>query len=331
MNKRVLVLGSAGMLGHKVCELLSSYSKRLDFGLDGSERVEGVYTKYMTEEERASNNAQNSSVKSISGFEVIAAFRVAPQELESCYRGVHILDKVDVLDDSTLRKTFIEVRPDIVINCIGIVKQLNEAYDRYLSVAINSFLPHRLSRLGDEYNARLYHISTDCVFNGKKGMYQESDLSDAEDIYGKSKFLGETDDTEMNALTLRTSIIGRELKSSTHGLLEWMIKQQGKKIKGFTKAIYTGFTTTEFTHVLIRLINEYPTLHGLYHLASDPISKYDLLNLINDIYELDVVIEPDNEFVCDRSLVMTRFKEATSYCAPTWGKMITDMRNEKGY
>ncbi len=289
MGKRVLILGSGGLLGHKVCELLG-----------------------------------------LAGFEVIAAFRKAPSELESCYRGAHILDNVDVLDDNALRKAFIESRPDIIVNCIGIVKQLNEAYDRYLSVAVNSFLPHRLSRLCDEHNARLFHISTDCVFSGKKGMYRETDLSDAEDLYGKSKYLGETDETETRALTLRTSIIGPELKSSTHGLVEWMLKQKGKTIKGFTKAIYTGLTTTEFARVLIWLINEHPTLHGLYHLASEPISKYDLLHLINDAYKLNVTIQADSEFICDRSLDMTRFKEKTGYNTPSWDKMIADMQNEKG-
>lgn len=290
MGKRILVLGGAGMLGHKVCQLLPQQ-----------------------------------------GFEVFAAFRNAPaSSLMPFYQNVQIVDNIDVMNDAALNKAFNTAKPDVVINCIGIVKQLNEAYDRYLSVAINSFLPHRLSRLCQDFNARLIHISTDCVFSGEKGSYCETDESDAKDLYGKSKYLGETDDTEKNAITLRTSIIGHELKSDTHGLLEWFIKQENKRVKGFKKAIYTGFTTTELINIMVRLINQHPELYGLYHVASDPISKYDLLHLINDIYKLNVTIEADNDFFCERSMIMPRFTEVTGYKAPSWKQMILEMYKEKG-
>lgn len=287
MDKRILVLGGGGMLGHKVCELLPAQ-----------------------------------------GFDVYAAFRKLPAEPAACYQSVHLLDGIDVLNDTALKQAFAQSKPDVVINCIGIVKQINEAYDRYLSVAINAFLPHRLNRLCQEYGARLIHISTDCVFDGKRGRYQETDLSDAEDLYGKSKYLGETDETETNAVTLRTSIIGPELKTNTHGLLGWMLEQEGKTIKGFKKALFTGFTTAELTRIMTVIIKQQPSLSGLYQVASNPINKFDLLTLINDIYKLNVTIVPDENFVCDRSLVMQRFTAQTGYVAPSWEKMIMDMYNQ---
>jgi dTDP-4-dehydrorhamnose reductase len=261
-------------------------------------------------------------------YTVFAALR-APITPSIFPDNVKTLYGIDVLNDTALTQLFTQVQPDIVINAIGIVKQLNAAHDRYLSVAINAFLPHRLSKLCQSYNARLIHISTDCVFNGEKGMYVESDLSDAEDLYGKSKFLGETDETEINAITLRTSIIGHEIKSHTHGLLEWMLQQNGKPIKGFTRAFFSGFTTNELANVIILLIDQHPKLHGLYHVASERISKYDLLGLIREIYNLNIDITPDANLQCDRSLSMQRFIEATGYHAPTWPSMIQAMHDKR--
>lgn len=263
-----------------------------------------------------------------SSFNVIAAVR-SPIATAIFPSKVKVIANIDVLDDAALSQLFQQVQPDVVINAIGIVKQLDAAYDRYLSIAINAFLPHRLSKLCQPYNARLIHISTDCVFSGDQGMYVETDISDAQDLYGKSKYLGETDESEKNAITLRTSIIGHEIKDHTHGLLEWMLQQQGKAIKGYTKAFFSGFTTTELTNIIIQLINQHPDLHGLYHVASDRISKYDLLHIIRDIYDLNIDISADAQLHCDRSLSMQRFSKATGYQAPSWAAMIKAMHDER--
>jgi dTDP-4-dehydrorhamnose reductase len=160
-------------------------------------------------------------------------------------------------------------------------------------------------------------------------MYRESDFSDARDLYGKSKFLGETDETETAALTLRTSIIGRELGETSHGLLEWFLAQEGKRVKGFSQAIYSGFTTHELARIIALVIRKHPALSGLYQVASQPISKFDLLQLIRDCYRLNIEIARDDEFACDRSLVMDRFQQATGYTSPDWTRLIADMRADE--
>jgi dTDP-4-dehydrorhamnose reductase len=170
----------------------------------------------------------------------------------------------------------------------------------------------------------MIHFSTDCVFSGKKGNYRESDASDAEDLYGRSKYLGEV--SEPNCLTLRTSIIGREL-SRTQGLLEWFLSQRGT-IKGFRKAVFSGFTTLEMSRIVEKLLVEYPEAAGIYHVSSDPISKYGLLMLIKDKMGLETIIEPDDAYHCDRSLDSSRFRQEFQYTPPTWVEMVEELVQE---
>jgi dTDP-4-dehydrorhamnose reductase len=217
------------------------------------------------------------------------------------------------------------VRPDVVINCIGIVKQDAAAKDPIPSIAINSLFPHQVAAMCARSNARLIHISTDCVFSGRGGNYRESDTPDAEDLYGRSKLLGEV--TEYDSLTIRTSIIGRELRSR-YGLLEWFLAQNGKTVRGFTRAIFSGFTTRALARILGDIIERRPALHGLWHVASAPISKFDLLSLIKSVYDVNIAIEPDPTFVCDRSLNGDRFREATGFTPPSWPDMIRDMHDD---
>ncbi len=214
-----------------------------------------------------------------------------------------------------------EVRPEIVINCIGIIKQSEQAQHPLISIEINALWPHRLAAVCKACGARLIHISTDCVFSGRKGGYIESDTSDAEDLYGRSKFLGEVD--YPNAITLRTSIIGRELKTR-FGLMEWFMSQKGA-IKGFTKALYTGFTTDELSRIILDVVAPRTDLRGLWHVSSEPISKYDLLLIARTALGMDLEIVPDSEFVCDRSLDSGRFRLATGYRPPSWEEMISEM------
>lgn len=284
---KILVLGGGGMLGHKLCQLLPNY-----------------------------------------GFGVVATLRRANHTrplIPAVYDAVELIANVDVLNDARLEQTLASSGADVVINCIGIVKQLPTADDRYLSVAINSWLPHRLAKWCGEHGKRLIHISTDCVFDGLTGMYHEGDHSDARDLYGKSKYLGETSASETSAVTLRTSIIGRELVDPGHGLLEWLLAQQGRKIKGFARAIYTGVTTHELARAIVTLINADIPWGGLYQVASAPINKFDLLQLIRRVYGLDVAIERDEQFICDRSMVMDRFAKETGYVVPSWEEMIQEM------
>lgn len=213
-------------------------------------------------------------------------------------------------------------RPDTVINCIGVVKQLPTAKDALPSIAINALFPHRLAELCQAADTRLIHLSTDCVFSGRKGNYVEGDVSDAEDLYGRTKFLGEV--SSEGCLTLRTSMIGRELETS-HGLLEWFLSQEGKTIRGYKRAIFSGFTTNALTEVIAQIIAEYQDVHGVWHVASEPISKFDLLSLVKQIYRLEIQIEPDETVVCDRSLNAERFRKATGFVPPSWPDMIEQM------
>jgi dTDP-4-dehydrorhamnose reductase len=218
------------------------------------------------------------------------------------------------------------LQPEAIINCIGLVKQLPLANDPVAAIEINALFPHRLAQIAGGVKARLIHFSTDCVFSGKKeSPYTENDQSDAEDLYGRSKFLGEVSHGP-HTLTLRTSIIGRELHSG-HGLVEWFLGQ-AQKVKGYRKAIFSGLTTGTMATLLIEHVLPNPQLTGIYHVSSEPISKYDLLRLINDVYGRGIEIEPDTQVICNRALDSSRFRAETGFKPPTWPEMIQAMRND---
>jgi dTDP-4-dehydrorhamnose reductase len=216
-----------------------------------------------------------------------------------------------------------ETRPDVLINCVGIVKQLASANDPLVAIPINSVFPHRLARLSDLIGARVIHVSTDCVFTGRKGSYVESDTPDAEDLYGRSKLLGEID--YPNAVTLRTSIIGREI-ATRNGLVEWFLAQSGR-VRGYRRAIFSGLTTDELVRVIADRIIARRDLRGVYHVSVDPISKFDLLTIVKEIYGTDTEIDPDDSVAIDRSLNSDRFRAATGYSPTPWRNLITQMRS----
>lgn len=234
----------------------------------------------------------------------------------------HLLPGVDVENADALSEVLNRIRPDVVVNCIGLVKQFAEAGDPLLALPINAMLPHRLARLCSLLGARLIHISTDCVFNGRRGAYRESDISDADDLYGKSKFIGEVD--YPHAVTLRTSIIGHEL-SSRHGLIEWFLAQEGR-VNGYTRVRFSGLPTVELSRVVRDFVLPKDSLRGVYHVASAPIAKYDLLKLVARIYEKHIEIIPDDSVVIDRTLVADRFREATGYVPPDWEELVWIMK-----
>ncbi len=236
-----------------------------------------------------------------------------------------LVEGVDANNFEAVVEAVSKVEPEVIINCIGIIKQLRESQDPIRSLSINSLFPQRLALLCRARKVRLIHISTDCVFSGLKGSYREDDIPDAEDLYGQTKFLGEVG--EPPALTLRTSIIGRELRT-TSGLIEWFLSNRNGKVRGFTKAMYTGLTTIAISKVVRSLIRDFPTLSGTYHLSSERISKYDLLTLVRNAYNLRVEILPDESVIIDRTLNSERFRQATGFQPPSWAAMIGEMAED---
>lgn len=279
---KILVLGASGMLGNAMLRVLSESDDCVVYGTL-----------------RSSNAALRAK---------------APRA--RLIHGVHV-DQSD-----SLLAAFAQSRPDVVINCVGLVKQLPNAEDPLDAIPINSLLPHRLARMCELAQARLIHVSTDCVFSGKHGNYAETDLADAQDVYGRSKLLGEVD--YPHAITLRTSIIGHELRNA-HGLVDWFLSQT-KVVMGYAGAVFSGLPTCELATVVRDFVIPNAALRGLYHVAADPISKLDLLQLVNREYGKGLQIEPDDKVKIYRSLNATRFKEATGYVAPAWPELVARMR-----
>jgi dTDP-4-dehydrorhamnose reductase len=229
---------------------------------------------------------------------------------------------IDVRSADRLIEVVADFRPQAVVNAVGVVKQRSTAKASIPSLEINALLPHRLAVICQAVGARLIHMSTDCVFSGSRGGYTEDDVSDAQDLYGRSKFLGEVH--EHHSVTLRTSIVGTEL-SRKKSLIEWYLSQRGM-IVGYKRAIYTGFTTLEMARIIERILLQHLDLFGLWHVASAPISKYELLSILNEhLGRRDVEIVPDEEFVCDRSLSGERFSKRIGYVAPDWHEMLREL------
>lgn len=237
------------------------------------------------------------------------------------FHGGNAYAGIDVRHEASLLSVLTDFRPGAVVNAIGIVKQRPTASESIPSLEINALLPHRLALFCKAIGARLVHLSTDCVFSGRTGSYREADPSDAGDLYGRTKFLGEVH--AEHCVTLRTSIIGKELARKT-GLFEWFLAQRGQ-IKGFRKAIFSGFTTIEMSRVIERLLVNFPRAAGLYHVSSDPITKYDLLTMIKERLALPVEIVPDDDFRSDRSLDSSRFRAEFGYVPPTWDAMLEEL------
>jgi dTDP-4-dehydrorhamnose reductase len=232
---------------------------------------------------------------------------------------------VEATDIWRLREVIRSMQPDVVINGIGVVKQDERSEDVIRSVEINALLPHQLAKICEAAGSRLVHISTDCVFSGQRGNYREDDVADATDIYGRTKLLGEV--ASPGCITLRTSMIGLELKRRK-SLIEWFLAQRGT-IRGYTRAIYSGLTTMELARVIQRLLEAFPELEGLYHVASEPISKYQLLQMLaGALGRTDVAIEPYGGFVCDRSLCGEKFEHAIGYRAPSWQEMVAELAQQ---
>jgi dTDP-4-dehydrorhamnose reductase len=234
-----------------------------------------------------------------------------------------ILGDIDVLQDEMLTRAIDRADPDLVINAVGVVKQLQAAKEPISSITTNSLLPHRVAALCAKRGARLIHMSTDCVFSGRTGPYAEDSPADAEDLYGRSKLLGET--VGKGCLTIRSSIVGRELRGRS-GLIEWFLSQRGGRATGYAGALYTGLSTSLMADLIGDLAINHPDLDGIWHVASEAISKYELLMLVNRHYGLGIELTRDDSVVIDRRLDGSRFRTRTGFSAPSWDAMIAQMR-----
>lgn len=239
--------------------------------------------------------------------------------------GAQLVSGIDIEHPDMLAKLLDLIKPEVVINCAGLTKHKPEAEDPLIAVPINTLIPHRLAGLCKLIGARLIHVSTDCVFSGKQGKYTEDDFPDAHDVYGKTKVLGEV--IYSHAITLRTSTIGHELQNK-YGLLDWFLSQEGR-CKGYTRAVFSGLPTVVFAQIVRDYVIPHPELSGLYHVAAQPINKFDLLKLIAEIYGKSIDIIADNKLVIDRSLDASRFQTATGYIAPQWPDLIKLMHSYK--
>ena len=238
------------------------------------------------------------------------------------------LYKIDYKNKNNIKKVFNEIKPNLIINCIGIVKQLINNNNHSEVIRVNSFLPHYLAEQANtQKKIRFIHFSTDCVFSGSKGNYLATDLPDVQDIYGRSKILGEL--TYANTLTLRTSIIGHELQTK-YSLLNWFLSQK-KSVKGYKNAIFSGLTALEIAKVLDKFIIPKKNLSGLYHLSGNAISKYDLLNLIKSVYKKDIKIIIDKNVKINRSLNSNLLQKQTGYKPSNWTKLIQEMFEFNNY
>ena len=284
----ILVLGGDGMLGHKIFQRLRASAATM------------------------------------------CTVRGNPPPRVDLLAGTDVIRGVDLMHLDRTAELLADLRPKFVINCAGIIKQRAESSDPIPSLTINSLLPHCLAAWCARWNGRLIHFSTDCVFSGsvsssRQGGYREDDPSDAADLYGRSKFLGEVD--APNALTLRTSIIGREL-ARHRSLLDWFLAQNHGHVRGFRRVIYSGVTTNHLAALVERIVQHHPGLNGLYQVASAPISKYDLLLAIREAYGMDIEIAPDESEISDRSMRGDKLHAAIGYQAPPWPELIAQLAED---
>ena len=283
---KILILGGNGMIGHKIFQVLNEDFKNT-WVLIRKKKRDLPYVNFF-----------NSNI--IEGF-----------ELE---------------DDKTLFSFLDNFNPDIIINAVGITirRGVNKKISK--SIFINSLLPNLLEDWVDRMpNKRLIHLSTDCVFNGELGSYNEESIPNATDIYGRTKILGEVKGS--NTITLRSSMIGRELENFTE-LFEWVISQKGSRIKGFNNAIYSGITTIRMARYIKLIIMNFPKLSGLFNVSSEPISKYNLIKLLNKNFDLNLTIEIENSYKTNKVLDSGKFFNLISLSPPTWEDLIIELKDD---
>lgn len=284
---KILILGANGMIGHRV--LLEANSQ---FGTE-------VY---------------GATRRSLDVFLGNKAF------------GSNLVENIDVLDWASLENLLHSIRPDVIVNAVGLTLRREKISDLSYAMEINSLYPHKLSNWAAANKSRVIHFSTDCVFGGESGHYTELSLPTAKDNYGKTKFLGEI--TNNSSLTLRFSCIGQELDVKSE-LLEWFLAQKGKAIRGFTRAMYSGVTSLVVARETCRIISDFKDLTGLYQISSEPISKYDLLLLAKKHFNIDIKIEAFEGFISDKTLVSEKYSAKTGFKCQSWEAMMQELANDK--
>ena len=228
-----------------------------------------------------------------------------------------ITDSLDLLLDSTT--------PDIIINCAGITTRRGVEDNIVNTGLLNSELPHKLDSWANLNSKKLIHFSTDCVFSGNRGNYLDNDFADADDIYGKSKALGEVDSP--NTLTLRCSMIGRELYNFTE-LFEWLLKNKNKKIEGYSNTFYSGITTVRMGIILNQILKKNLNLSGIYNISSTPISKFDLLIKLSNAFNLNVEVKQNTNNKSNKVLISEKFTEITGIYPPNWDDLISEFKED---
>lgn len=307
---RVLILGATGMLGHKLCDVLGPapeldvHATRRGSGLGARDSGLGLSAGARRAEAEARDSAKGTE-----GTKV-------------CYH-----DRIDLSRGTTALVPLLErLQPDVIVNAIGAIKHrdLRSAVDE--TFFINTALPHELAVLNPNRAGRVIHVSTDCVFVGDRGAYREADAPDATDIYGRSKAAGELDYGPH--LTLRTSIVGFERQAHL-GMLAWFFSQpRGATVPGYTHAIYSGLPTVTLARLIRGQLATAQPLTGLYHVASEPIPKYDLLLRLNETFGRGVHLVPDGSVRIDRSLDDSRFRSVTGTVRPGWDELLAELKQD---
>jgi dTDP-4-dehydrorhamnose reductase len=286
---RILILGVSGLIGHKLLQELS-----LDFEVFGTLRR---------------NKIEYGDL--------------------ALFDGENIIENIDILDFESLTKVFRAINPEVILNCIGITKRKIDINYPALAISINAYFPHKLASWAKEYQKRVIHFSTDCVFDGKIGNYNEESLTTAEDIYGRTKALGEINYN--HTLTIRSSFIGQELFNKTE-LLDWFLAQNGKKIYGFKNTFYSGVSTIFMAQLVKNIILNFPELSGVYQLAPEkPISKFDLLNIAKYAFNVNVEIMPDEANIHRPTLDASKLKNKINLVVPSWHKMMNELALNKEF
>ena len=288
-SKRILIIGASGMLGHMLVRVLSPIHHV----------VGTTSSKYDQESPLARILDEDSWI-----------------------------DQVDVRNLSTVEEAIRGAKPEVVINCVGVIKQKMESSNIMDAILINSLVPHQLSKICTESNSKLIHFSTDCVFEGTPGVKKVNDVPNATDLYGSTKRLGEINYPP--SLTLRTGFVGRQL-SGAEGLFEWVRSQRGKTIDGYQKAIYSGFTAMALSRIIRQIIEEHEQLSGLHQVAGNHINKFDLITKLNEYLDLDLTIIRNTDFMCDRSMDGTEFTKLTDIAIPSWDDMLVEFAADQDF
>jgi dTDP-4-dehydrorhamnose reductase len=284
---RILILGGNGMIGHKMYQIISKENPDTWVTL---------------------RNKLNT------------------YQYSFLYDNEKVIDLLDLTKFDTLLHQLNKINPDVIINACGITirRGVNQVISN--TIILNSALPHFLNEWVTRNNKRLIHFSTDCVFSGKKGNYEDYDLTDSTDIYGLTKSLGEVKDSNYT-ITLRGSMIGRELENKTE-LFEWFLKQHSNKINGFSEVIYSGITTVKMAEIVLNIIYNFPNLSGLFNVSSKFISKFDLLKLCNDYFKVNALIKKDSSYASNKNLISNRFFDELKIVQPEWTDLIKQLEKD---